>query len=65
MNKKHKVVLMRGVRSLGAIIAAGLAAWIAGPEALGVLGEEGQAIAATVGIPALLMIDKYLRFVED
>ncbi len=68
MNKKQKVVLMRGLRSLGAVLVAALAGWLAGPQAADIVGEQGQAIVSGVLIPALLMLDKYLRFgsvVED
>lgn len=65
MTKKQKVVLKRGARSLAAIVVAAVAGWVAGPEALDVLGQQGQAIAVAVGVPALLMLDKYLRYGAD
>lgn len=65
MTNKRKTVLMRGLRSLAAVVVAGIAGWLVGPEAVDVVGAQTQGILVAVLVPALLMLDKYLRYGAD
>ena len=55
------VILKRFLRGLGAVLLGFFAAWLVGPDALSLLGEQGQVLVTTVVAPALLALEKLLR----
>lgn len=57
----NKVILMRFLRGLGAVLLGFLAAWVVGPDALAVIPSAYQPIVLTVVAPALLALEKLLR----
>lgn len=48
LNDRQKALLLSGGRWLLSAVIAGLAAWVAGPDGLELLGTQGQAIAVLV-----------------
>ena len=65
MTYKRKVIILRFARSLGAMAVAALAAWVAGPDAAELVGEQVQALIVAFGVPALVSLDKILRYGSD
>lgn len=63
---KRKTVLLRLVRTLAATLAGLLAAWLSGPEALGLISDPAsQSFVVAVVVPTLVAIDKMLRYGSD
>ncbi len=57
----NKVIVMRFLRGLGAVLLAFLAAWLVGPDAADLIPENMQILLVTVVAPALLALEKLLR----
>ncbi len=57
----NKVIVMRFLRGLGAVLLAFLAAWLVGPDAADLIPEDLQVLLVTVVAPALLALEKLLR----
>ncbi len=65
MTYKRKVILMRFMRSLAAVVVSAAAAWAAGPDAAELVGDQMQAVIVAFGVPALISLDKFLRYGAD
>lgn len=66
MSKKQKVILARFIRTIAATVIGLVAAWLAGPEALELVGgPQAQSFVVMVVVPALISLDKMLRFGSD
>jgi hypothetical protein len=61
MSANTRVVLMRFLRGLGALLVASAAAFIVGPEFLGIVPDQFDFLVVMVGAPALLALEKFLR----
>lgn len=56
-----KVVLLRFLRGLAAVALASVAAFITGPEFLGLVPDEYDSLIVVFLAPTLLALEKYLR----
>ena len=66
LNDKQKSVLKRGFRALAHLVVAGVATWLAGPEAADVIGAgEMQGLMLAGMMMLLQMADKSLRWGND
>jgi hypothetical protein len=61
MTNTSKLVLIRGLKALGAVVIAGLATWVASPDVLNLVPTSYQFFITAVGVPALLAAEKYLK----
>lgn len=61
MTSNTRVVLMRFVRGVAAVVVASTAAWVVGPEALELVPDPYDWVVVGVGAPALLAVEKWLR----
>lgn len=59
MNKK--VILLRGLRSLGAVVLGFLAAWVVGPDALELVPDAYDNYVVVIVAPVLLALEKLIR----
>ena len=57
----NKVILLRFVRALAAVVVGFLATWVVGPDALALVPDSYEAVFLAVVVPLLLAVEKYLR----
>lgn len=62
MNDKQKTVVLRFLRTLGATVVAALLAWVAGPDAVELVGEQTALYLVPVLTALLTAADKALRY---
>lgn len=65
MTAKTKVVLLRLARSAAAAGVGVLAGFVAGPDIAGIVGEGNMWIVTGVVTPALIALDKFVRYGND
>lgn len=65
MTEKTKIVLKRFARSTAALFVGTAAAWAVGPDALSVVPDQYDNMLVLIVGPALLALDKWLRFGSD
>jgi len=65
LNEKQKTVLLRGAKSLGALLIAGAFAWVAGPDGAELVGLQTQALIVAVLTPTIQMILKSVQYGQD
>ncbi len=65
MTSKTKTVLLRFVRSLAALVVAAVATWVVSPSALDLVPTQYQSFVFLLVAPALVALDKYLRYGSD
>lgn len=66
LSKKNRTVIARFLRSLGAVVTSFAAAWVVGPDVMGVVDNPLiQSFLVAVVAPTLLAANKYLRFGDD
>jgi hypothetical protein len=57
----NKVILLRFARGLGAVLLAGLAAYIVSDDVLSVVPDQYDFVVVSIVAPALLALDKLIR----
>lgn len=57
----NKVILLRFVRALVAVVLGFLAAWVVSDDALSIIPDQFDALVVAIVAPALLAIEKLVR----
>lgn len=57
----NKVIALRFLRGLGAVLVAFVVAWLAGPDAIALIPSAYYAVVVAAVTPVLLALEKYLR----
>lgn len=57
----NKVIALRFLRALGAMVLGFLATWLVGPDALSLVPDTYQPLIIIIVAPALLALEKFLR----
>lgn len=66
LTKKNKVLVARMLRTLAATVVGLVAAWLAGPDGLELVSDPVvESFVVAVIVPALITLDKMLRYGAD
>ena len=61
MSQSSKIILFRFLRGVAALVVASAAAFVVGPEFLGIVPDDFDFAVVLIGGPALLALEKFLR----
>jgi hypothetical protein len=62
VTNKTKTVVLRFVRSLAALVIAGVATWVVSPDVLGIVPDDYEWVVFLVLAPGLQALNKWLRY---
>jgi hypothetical protein len=61
VSNNSKVIVFRFLRGVAALVVASAAAFIVGPEFLGIVPDSYDFLVIGIGAPAFLALEKFLR----
>jgi len=65
MTSKIQTVVLRGARAAAAVAVASVAAYVTGPEVTALIPGGYQFLVVGAAVPALLALEKWLRYGSD